>query len=191
MKGMKKKRAHFRKMCHIRKMFVLRSDLHGFDPIPRGAGESADAGIALAEEDSATQGSGCQDFAAFGGRERTGGGRFDYEGLHVAVLVTNHATMGLCGCFRDEEAARVVYVFQRGPEKAAAGLVVAGIGVAAVAAAVAEDRPTKFFHNPAGCGGKLTGGGGGYLHLRTVNGLLQLLKLVAAAVGTCKRDIHG
>lgn len=169
----------------------LPSDLYGLNVIPRGAGKGSDAGVALAEEDGAAQGTGSQDFAALGSGNRARGGRFYNEGLHVAVFVANHASLGLCRCFRDEEAARVVYVFKTRPEKAAAGLVVAGIGVAAVAAAVAEDRPTQFFHNPAGCGGKLAGGRGSDLHLRTVNGLLQLLKLVPATVRTCKRDIHG
>ena len=81
-------------------------------------------------------------------------------------------------------------VFKRGPEEAPAGLVVMSVGVAAVAAAVAKNGPTQLLYDPAGSRRKLAGCGGSDLHFCAVNGLLQLLELVATTVGTCKRDIH-
>ena len=63
-------------------------------------------------------------------------------------------------------------LFESVPEEAPAGIVVAGVGVAAVAATVAKNGATQLFYDTAGRRIKLAGWRGGDLHLRTVNGLL-------------------
>lgn len=70
----------------------------------------------------------------------------------MAVLVTNHAAVRLGACLRDEETAGIMDVFKRGPEEGPAGFVVAGIGVAAVAAAVG---PRSSSTTPQGAGESL------------------------------------
>jgi hypothetical protein len=76
------------------------------------------------------------------------------------------------------------------PKEASCIVVVLVVGIAALAAAVAQDWPLQFFIHAYGRGYQFPGWAKAQFHFGSVDGLAYLDKLVTATVGTGKGDIH-